>query len=132
MKTWPRCFLPDPVPQKTIKDLISEALWAPSWKNAQPWEILVATGEILERFKKENKQALLAGKTSIPDIPLPKNLPDPLHKRLADLNERVYEALEIGEKDTKGQVQYYAQMYALFDGPAIILIVLDDLLSLSP
>jgi nitroreductase len=126
-----RCFLPAPVPQKTIKDRISEALWAPSWKNAQPWEILVATGEILERFKKENRQALLAGKTSIPDIPIPKNLPDPFQKRYADLNERVYGTLEIDRKDTKGRVQYYAQMYALFDAPAIILIVLDDRLSIE-
>ena len=126
-----RCFLPDPVPGETIKNLISDALWAPSWKNAQPWEILVATGEIFERFKKENREALLAGKTSIPDIPIPKDLPNPFQKRYADLNERVYEALSIVRQDTKGRVQYYAQMYALFDAPAIILMLLDKRLSIE-
>jgi nitroreductase len=126
-----RCFLPDPVPEETIKNLISDALWAPSWKNAQPWEILVATGGILERFKKENREALLAGKTSIPDIPIPKDLPDPFQKRYADLNERVYEALSIVRQDTKGRVQYYAQMYALFDAPALILMLLDKRLSIE-
>ncbi len=126
-----RCFLPDPVPGETIKDLISDALWAPSWKNAQPWEIVVATGEILERFKKENKEALLAGKTSIPDIPIPKGLPNPFQKRYADLNERVYEALSIVKQDTKRRVQYYAQMYALFDAPALILLLLDKRLSIE-
>jgi nitroreductase len=126
-----RCFLQDPVPRETIKDLISDTLWAPSWKNAQPWEILVATGEILERFKKENREALLAGKTSIPDIPIPKDLPNRFQKRYADLNEQVYEALEIDRQDTKGRVQYYAQMYALFDAPAMILILLDKRLSIE-
>jgi nitroreductase len=126
-----RCFLPDPVPGETIKDLISDALWAPSWKNAQPWEIVVATGEILERFKKENKEALLAGKTSIPDIPIPKGLPDPFQGRYADLNKRVYEALSIDAHDTKGRVQYYAHMYALFDAPALILLLLDKRLSIE-
>jgi nitroreductase len=126
-----RCFLQDPVPGETIKDLISDALWAPSWKNAQPWEILVATGEILERFKKENREALLAGKTSIPDIPTPKDLPNRFQKRYADLNEQVYEALEIDRQNTKGRVQYYAQMYALFNAPAMILILLDNRLSIE-
>jgi nitroreductase len=126
-----RCFLQDPLPRETIKDLISDTLWAPSWKNAQPWEILVATGEILERFKKENREALLAGKTSIPDIPIPKDLPNRFQKRYADLNEQVYEALEIDRQDTKGRVQYYAQMYALFDAPAMILILLDKRLSIE-
>jgi len=126
-----RCFLPDPVSRETIKDLISDALWAPSWKNTQPWEILVATGEILERFKKENREALLAGKTSIPDIPIPKHLPNRFQKRYADLNEQVYEALGIVGQNTKGRVQYYAQMYGLFDAPAIILILLDKRLSIE-
>ena len=47
-----RRFQPDSVPEETIKELIADALWAPSWKNAQPWDMVVATGEILERFKK--------------------------------------------------------------------------------
>lgn len=126
-----RYFLPDPVPQESIKALISDALWAPSWKNAQPWEMVVATGEILERFKKENKEALLAGKTSIPDIPIPKDLPDPFQGRYAELNRQVYEALSIDANDTKGRIQYYAHMYSLFDAPALILIVLNKRLSIE-
>lgn len=126
-----RCFLQDPVPGETIRGLISDALWVPSWKNSQPWEILVATGEILERFKKENREALLSGKTSIPDIPIPKDLPNRFQKRYADLNEQVYDALEIDRQNTKGRVQYYAQMYALFDAPAMILILLDKRLSIE-
>jgi nitroreductase len=120
-----RHFLPDSVPEETIKALITDALWAPSWKNAQPWEMVVATGEILERFKKENNEALLAGKTSMPDIPIPKDLPEPFQRRYAELNRQVYEALSIDANDTQGRIQYYAHMYALFDAPALILIVLD-------
>ncbi len=126
-----RSFLPDPVPEETIRALIADALWAPSWKNAQPWEMVVATGETLERFKKENKQALLAGKTSIPDIPIPKAMPDPFKNRYATLNEQVYEALDVEAADTKARIQYYAQMYALFDAPAFILVLLDKQLSVE-
>lgn len=126
-----RRFLPDPVPEETIKELIADSLWAPSWKNAQPWEMVVATGEILERFKKENREVLLAGKTTLPDIPIPKGLPNPFKDRYADLNERVYEALAIDAHDTGSRVQYYAHMYALFDAPALILLLLDKRLSIE-
>jgi nitroreductase len=126
-----RQFLPDLIPQETISALISDALWAPSWKNAQPWEMVVATGDVLERFKKGNKEALLAGKTSIPDIPIPKDLPEPFPRRYAELNRQVYEALSIDAKDTQGKIQYYAHMYALFDAPALILMLLDKRLSVE-
>lgn len=126
-----RRFLPDPVPEETIKELIADALWAPSWKNAQPWELVVATGQTLARFKKENKAALLAGKTSLPDIPIPKSLPHPYKDRYADLNVRVYEALSIEGPDTKGRVQYYAHMYALYNAPALILLSIDKRLSIE-
>jgi nitroreductase len=126
-----RQFLPDPIPEETIRALISDALWAPSWKNAQPWEMVVTTGGSLERFKKENREALLAGKTSIPDIPIPKDLPDPFLRRYAELNRQVYEALSIDAADTRGKIQYYAHMYALFDAPALILMLLDKRLSVE-
>jgi len=126
-----RCFLPDPVPEQTIKELIADALWAPSWKNAQPWEMVVVTGEILERFKKENKEALFGGQTSIPDIPIPKSLPSPFKDRYVALNEQVYKAQSIDVHDTKGRLHYYAQMYALFDAPALILLLLEKRLPIE-
>lgn len=126
-----RCFLPTPLSEATIREIISDAIWAPSWKNAQPWELVIATGGALERFKKENRQALLAGKTSKPDIPIPKSLPEPYRQRYIDLNRQVYEALAVEAHDTGGRVQYYADMYGLFDAPALILTLLDERLSIE-
>ena len=120
-----RAFLPDPVPEDAIKELISDALWAPSWKNAQPWELMVASGETLARFKKENREALILGKTSVPEIPLPKSLPSPFQERYADLNRQIYETISVNDDDTRGHIEYYAQMYALYDAPVLILMLLD-------
>jgi nitroreductase len=126
-----RAFLPDPVPEDSIREIISEALWAPSWKNAQPWELVVAHGEILERFKKENRETLLSGNTSMPEIPLPKSLPSPFHNRYADLNRQIYETISIEEDNTRGHIEYYAQMYALYDAPALVLMLLDKGLAIE-
>ncbi len=126
-----RAFLPDPVFEETIQELIADATWAPSWKNAQPWELLVATGEILERFKQENREALLSGETAIPEIPLPKSLPSPFQNRFADLNRQIYETISIEDDNTRGHIEYYAQMYALYDAPALILMMIDKGLSIE-
>jgi len=126
-----RCFLPKPVSQETIQELISDSLWAPSWFNTQPWEIVVVTGEPLERFKRDNKKALLSGQTSIPDIPMPKKWPEAQKKRSMDLVESIFESLGIDRNNAEGRVAYYRQMYYLFDAPSLILFLIDKGLSLE-
>ena len=42
-----RSFLPEKVPEETIRELISDALWAPSWGNTQQYEFVVASGKQL-------------------------------------------------------------------------------------
>ncbi len=56
-----RQFLPKPVPEKIIRDIISEAVWSPSWGNTQQWEMMVVTGDKLVKLKEENTKALLSG-----------------------------------------------------------------------
>lgn len=126
-----RCFLPKPVSREVLEELLSESRWAPSWANSQPWEIVVVTGEPLERFKTANKEALLAGQTSIPDIPMPKRWPGPLQKRVVDLVGSISESLGIGQDDAEGRLDYYARMYYLFDAPALILFLIDKGLALE-
>ncbi len=70
-----RQFLAKPVPEEIIRNLISDALWAPSWGNTQPWEVVVVTGKKMEEFKKKNEETLLAGKDTQTDIPMPQIWP---------------------------------------------------------
>lgn len=48
-----RAFKPDPVPEKIIRDIMEQALRAPSWANTQPWEFAVATGSVLKQIQDE-------------------------------------------------------------------------------
>lgn len=41
----PRAFLPDPVPEESIRSLFEAARWAPSAMNEQPWLFLYAVSE---------------------------------------------------------------------------------------
>ncbi len=126
-----RSFLPDPVSTEILRELISESLWAPSWTNTQPWEIVVVTGAPLEEFKRKNKEALLAGLTSTPDIPMPLHSRTALKNRSMELSKSIYESLRIGQDDAEGRVGYYARMYHLFDAPALILLLIDEEVSIE-
>ena len=32
------------VPEETLRSIVKDAQWAPSWANAQPWKVYIATG----------------------------------------------------------------------------------------
>ncbi|MFM9014916.1 MAG: nitroreductase family protein, partial [Candidatus Nanopelagicus sp.] len=39
-----RDFLPKPVPQEIIEQILTDSLTAPSWSNTRPFKVAVATG----------------------------------------------------------------------------------------
>ncbi|MGV8850512.1 MAG: nitroreductase [Propionibacteriaceae bacterium] len=46
-----RDFLPDPVPQSVLDEILDDARYAPSWSNTRPYCLAVASGERLERLR---------------------------------------------------------------------------------
>jgi nitroreductase len=126
-----RQFLPRPVPDELIRDLIAKSLWSPSWGNTQPWEIVVGTGESLAKFKKKNRDAFLEGKSSTTDIPMPQAWPDHNKLRYKELGKSVLGALSIPREDQQARIDHFAWMFTLFDAPAMVLFTLDKTLLLE-
>ena len=48
-----RDYLPDPVPNEIIQEIIRDGLTAPSWSNTRPFMVAVATGEVRDRLSEE-------------------------------------------------------------------------------
>jgi nitroreductase len=126
-----RQFLPKPVPEEMIRDLIADSLWAPSWGNTQPWEIVVVTGEKLAAFKNKNKEALRAGKPSQTDVPMPKVWPEAYLNRYKELGKSVLSSVGIAREDKEARLRHFVKMFGLFEAPAIILVNVDKALSLE-
>ncbi len=120
-----RNFLSKPVPEETIKEIISKSLWAPSWGNTQPWEMVIVTGDILEQYRVENTHAHMSGQVPNPDISVPTAWPDPLTKRYKDVGKSVLSSLSIERGDTEGRMKYYSEMASLFGATALIMMVID-------
>ena len=126
-----RKFLPKPVPKETIAEIISEALWAPSWGNTQPWEFMVVSGPLMDKFKTENRNALMSGANSKPDIQMPEKWPDAMKSRYKDVGRTLFNSLSIGRDDVEARMNYYGEMFHIFDAPAMLLILLDKSLLLE-
>ena len=120
-----RNFLKQAVPEELIKEVLTDSQWAPSWGNTQPWEIMVIAGSPLEEFKQKNKEALFSGVKSKPEIQMPEVFPSRLKQRYVDVGKNVLQSLSIGRKDLDGRLNYYGDMFYLFDAPVMILFLLD-------
>ena len=48
-----RDFLPDPVPQEILNQILADALTAPSWSNTRPFKVAIASGEVKNRISAE-------------------------------------------------------------------------------
>ena len=120
-----RNFLKQAVPEELIKDILADSRWAPSWGNTQPWEIMVVTGAPLETFKQKNKEALFSGIKPKPDIQMPEVFPPHLKHRYVHVGKRVLESLSIDRKDLDGRLNYYGDMFYLFDAPVMLLFLVD-------
>ena len=45
-----RDFLPTPIPQEILDQILTDALTAPSWSNTRPFKVAVASGEVRNRI----------------------------------------------------------------------------------
>ena len=126
-----RQFLPKPVPDELIEDLIAKSIWSPSWGNTQPWEIVVGTGESLAKFKKKNQDAFIEGKTATTDIPMPQVWPDRNKLRYKELGKSVLGALSIAREDQQARIDHLAWMFKLFDAPTVVIFMVDKTLLLE-
>jgi len=97
-----RAFKPDQVPLDLLKNILGDAMRAPSWANTQPWEFAVATGEklkaIQEAFVKRGVLDLMKYQA---EVPRPYEFPEPYASRIKkmQIKERRGRTSELNQKE---------------------------------
>lgn len=66
-----RKFKSEPVPKEMILDIIRTAQRSPSYKNGQPWEVAIVSGEKKEALSEKLVELIKAGIPTSPDMPEP-------------------------------------------------------------
>jgi nitroreductase len=66
-----RAFLPDQIDEGVIHAILDQARWAPSWGNAQDWNVYAITGDALATIKAEYLRRAREGDASATDLVMP-------------------------------------------------------------
>lgn len=119
-----RAFLPAPVPEQIVRDIVQLAARAPSAGNIQPWRVDVLAGDRLEALK-----ALLRPRMSeLPkgegtEYPIyPKDLGDPYQSRRFTVGEMLYNAIGIPRADKPARYRQFARNFEFFGAPVGIFV----------
>ena len=83
-----RKFMPDPVPKDTLIDVINTAKHSPSYKNSQPWEAIILSGEKKQALSNILVDLIEKGTKPCPDIPEPQSWPEKEQARITSLMQK--------------------------------------------
>lgn len=117
-----RAFLPTPVGDEVIADLLTKAARAPSGGNLQPWRIYVVNGPTMERFRE-----FIAAREMEPsayDI-YPSPLKEPYRSSRYKNGEDLYATIGVAREDKPARLAQFAKNYDFFGAPAAIFCFID-------
>jgi nitroreductase len=120
-----RAFKSDPVPKEILKQMMELALRAPSWGNTQPWEFAIVTGEKLEEIRQAFVEKGATETAANPDVPRPREFPQPYDTRYRTVGRRVLELKGINREDKEKRKWWLLQGLSLFGAPCVIYMYVD-------
>lgn len=122
-----RAFLPDPVPEATLRRLLDLAKQAPSGGNLQPWRLYALAGEPLAALKADVAQEMETAPMGHPpeyDVYPPK-LHDPYRARRSKCGEDLYASIGVAREDKAGRLAQFRRNFAFFDAPTALFVYID-------
>ena len=116
-----RAFRRKAVPEATIRRIVADARHAPSWCNAQPWQLTVTRGKQTDRFRAMLQQAMASGAPN-PDMPWPESYPGAHGARRRACGYQLYEAAGIARDDREARTAQSLRNFDLFDAPHVAIV----------
>jgi nitroreductase len=128
-----RAFLPTPIPEQTVREIIELAVRAPSAGNMQPWRVDVIAGERVETLK-----ALL--RPRVGELPrgegteytiYPPEMNATFRKRRFEVGELLYQSIGVAREDKPARYRQYARNFEFFGAPVGIFFSIDRALGVA-
>jgi nitroreductase len=123
-----RAFRPDPVPRPTIDRILTAAQRTASWCNSQPWQIVIASGEAKERFRKEIYAEAATGAAEDNDFAFPREYRGVYLARRRESGFQLYNTLGIPRGDKAAYAKQALENYNFFGAPHVAIIHTDEAL----
>ena len=114
-----RAFLPTPVPEQTVRDILDRAARAPSGGNVQPWRVHALAGKRLEALRAvvcSRLDELPRFEGAEYDI-YPRDLKQPYESRRQRSGVLLYQSIGVTRDDRAGRYKQYARNFLFYDAP---------------
>jgi nitroreductase len=125
-----RAFRPDPVPRPTIERILKTAQRTASWCNSQPWQVVIASGEAKERFRKEIYATVSSGAPQDGDFAFPREYRGVYLERRRESGFQLYNTLGIARGDKMAYAKQALENYNFFGAPHVAIIHTDEALGI--
>ena len=125
-----RGFKPDPVSKEVIMEILEIATRAPSAENAQPWEITVVIGEVLDNIKRGNVEMMNSGAMPNADVMLDR-LEGVYKERGREIGKQLFQLMGIDRENRDQRREWLQRSYRFLDAPVAIILSADSSLKES-
>jgi nitroreductase len=123
-----RAFRPEPVPRATIERILKVAQRTASWCNSQPWQVVIASGDAKERFRKEIYAAVSSGAPDDGNFPFPREYRGVYRERRRESGFQLYNTLGIPRGDKVAYAKQALENFNFFGAPHVAIIHTDEAL----
>jgi nitroreductase len=117
----------EPVPRATIERIVELAQRSPSWCNAQPWQLSIASGTSLERLR-EALPRHVASHAPAPDFTWPTAYHGVYQERRRACGLALYEATGVARGDREAADRQRMENFRFFGAPHVALVTTDETL----
>lgn len=117
-----RAFLDKPVPRDVIERLLTAAQRTASWCNSQPWQVVIASGEAKERFRKLIYAEASSGLGDDYDFTPPREYTGVYLDRRRESGFQLYNTLGIARGDKAAYAKQALENYNFFGAPHVAII----------
>jgi len=123
-----RKFLPTPVSESQLRELLEAARWSPSGGNLQPWKVIALAGAELAAVRALARDSEVAGgkrSEEGTDPVYPPHLWEPYRSRRYQVGEDMYALLGVAREDRAGRLAHVARNFEFFGAPVGLFFILD-------
>lgn len=121
-----RAYLPTPVADQVLHDIMIAARRAPSGGNLQPGHFIRVRGEARQQLTHDLVQAFRAGHDEPEDYDyFPKPMPMGLRRRQVAAAQALYESVGIGREQREARDSQFERNFSFFEAPVALVVTID-------
>lgn len=120
-----RAYLPESVDADTLATIFSVAQRAPSNCNTQPWQVHVASGDVLQTLRTEMPDRFMSGDFTM-DFPYDGSYEGAYKERQYGAAQSLYDAVGVTRADKAGRHEQFMRNFTFFDAPHVAFLFLPE------